>query len=504
MADIILTTFNARHQHSAFGLRYLLANLRELQSRTNLYELTLNDDPDIAARHILDCKPRIVGIGVYIWNAELSHHLVCALRQRDPEVVIVVGGPEVSHEYHEQEITQWADYVVTGEGDRVFPDLCRAILDGLGPSEKVLHGGAPDLRAVELPYHLYSDSDIAHRVVYVEASRGCPFSCEFCLSALDRGVRRFEMDRFLDAMEDLLARGARRFKFVDRTFNLAPKMSLGILDFFLDRYTPELFLHFEMIPDQLPEVLKTRIAEFPAGALQFEVGIQTFNPEVMTLISRRQHIQKVEENLRSLREETGVHVHADLIAGLPGEDLESFGQGFDHLWSLGPQEIQVGILKRLRGTPIIRHTEPFALTFNPQPPYDILSTAHMPRVILNRIKRFAHYWDRVANSGRFRQTLPLLLENRPFENFLAFSDHVFDSTGLTHSIALEHWVSILFEYLSPKLGPRSAAQSLAADYTRDAPRRLPRFLKEYVTGDLDRAPHAPPSHLPSRQARHLA
>ena len=168
-------------------------------------------------------------------------------------------------------------------------------------------------------------------MIYVEASRGCPFKCEFCLSSLDVPVRNVPIDDFLAAMQKLLDRGVQNFKFVDRTFNLNLNISKSILQFFLERLRPGLFLHFEMIPDRLPEALRTIIQRFPAGVLQFEVGVQTFNDEVSARISRRQDNAKLADNLRFLREETGVHVHADLIVGLPGEDVASFGVGFDRL-----------------------------------------------------------------------------------------------------------------------------------------------------------------------------
>jgi radical SAM superfamily enzyme YgiQ (UPF0313 family) len=214
-----------------------------------------------------------------------------------------------------------------------------------------------------LPYDLYTDADIAHRVIYVEASRGCPYECEFCLSSLDVPVRNAPLEPFLTAMQHLLDRGVCQFKFVDRTFNLNLKISSAILRFFLERYRPGLFVHFEMIPDRLPQALRELIREFPPGVLQFEVGIQTFNEQVAKLISRRQDNARAEENLRWLREETGVHVHADLIVGLPGEDMASFAAGFDRLVALGPQEIQVGLLKRLRGTPIVRHDRDWGMVY---------------------------------------------------------------------------------------------------------------------------------------------
>src|SRR5439155_19014129 len=165
-------------------------------------------------------------------------------------------------------------------------------------------------------------------------------------------------------------------------------ISQTILEFFLERYQPGHFFHFEMVPDRLPEPLREVIAKFPKGALQFEVGIQTFNEEVGRLIKRRQNYQKLEENLRFLRATTGVYIHADLIAGLPGESVESFAAGFDRLVALGPQEIQVGILKRLRGTPIVRHDTEWKIAYNPHPPYDILQNKLIDFATMQKLKRF--------------------------------------------------------------------------------------------------------------------
>ena len=266
----------------------------------------------------------------------------------------------------------------------------------------------PNLNDLILPYDLYSDEDIAHRVLYVEASRGCPFTCEFCLSALDIPVRQFPLEEFLTAMGRLLERGARQFKFVDRTFNLNMRVSRAILDFFLQRYQPGMFLHFELIPDRLPDSLKELIVQFPPGALQFEVGIQTFNDEVSNLISRHQDNSLVDQNLSWLRDHTSVHVHADLIVGLPGESLDSFAAGFDRLVRLAPHEIQVGILKRLRGTPIVRHDAEWQMVYSPHPPYEVLQTKLMDFTTIQELRRFAKYWDTIANSGNFVETMPML------------------------------------------------------------------------------------------------
>jgi radical SAM superfamily enzyme YgiQ (UPF0313 family) len=330
---------------------------------------------------ILARSPRIVGVGVYIWNAQESLRLVADLKRVRPNVLVVVGGPEVSYETDQQPIASLADYVITGEADLAFGELCDKLLAGRRPLQKVIAAELPEFArkdagpALRLPYHLYTDADLAHRVVYVEASRGCPFKCEFCLSSLDVPVRNVPLEPFLAAMQSLLDRGLRQFKFVDRTFNLNLTISRSILAFFLERYTPGLFLHFEMIPDRLPEPLRELIARFPPGALQFEVGVQTLNDDVAARISRRQDNAKARGQLAIPARADGRPCHADLIVGLPGESLTSFGDGFDRLVAMRPQEIQVGMLKRLRGTPIVRHDAEFGMVYSPHAPYEILRRA---------------------------------------------------------------------------------------------------------------------------------
>jgi hypothetical protein len=321
--------------------------------------------------------------------------------------------------------------------------------------------------------------------LYVEASRGCPFKCEFCLSSLDVPVRNVPLEPFLEQMKSLLDRGARQFKFVDRTFNLNLKMSLPILRFFLERYSPGLFVHFEMIPDRLPEPLRELIEQFPEGVLQFEVGIQTFNPEVQKLISRRQDHAKLVENLTWLRQKTGVHVHADLIVGLPGEDLDSFGRGFDQLVKMRPQEIQVGMLKRLRGTPICRHDIEWDMVYSPHPPYEILRTKLVSFEQMQRMRRFARYWDLVANSGNFVRLSQMLLDApSPFARFLDFSDWLYARTGQrTHGIARHDLSMFLKTYLVDILQIEESQVDVAMNLDQrpkrnDAPKRQAQHLSK--------------------------
>ncbi|MDB5327033.1 MAG: Radical domain protein [Phycisphaerales bacterium] len=449
MPEIVLATLNAKYVHAAFGLRYLMANLGDLQPRAAIREFDINQRVIDIVEAVLAENATIVGFGVYIWNVELTTKVIADLKRLRPKMTIVVGGPEVSFETDQQEICGLADYVVRGEADLAFAKLCETLLAGRRPLMGVIDAELPEFTQLALPYALYDEQDLKHRVMYVEASRGCPFKCEFCLSSLDVPVRNAPLDGFLEDMQRLLDRGAKQFKFVDRTFNLNLTISRRILEFFLERYTPGLFVHFEMIPDRLPEALRAIIAKFPAGALQFEVGIQSLNPEVESRISRRQDHDRLADNLTWLRDNTGVHVHADLIVGLPGEDLVSFGRGFDRLYAWRPQEIQVGILKRLRGAPIVRHDADWGMVYSPHAPYEILQTAHASFEDITAMRRFSRYWDLVANSGNFNRVTQLLLDcPSPFERFFAFSAWLYERTGhRTHGIGRGDLTEALRSYL---------------------------------------------------------
>jgi hypothetical protein len=415
----------------------------------------------------------------------------------------------VSYETDRQEIVRLADHVITGEGDLAFAEVCRAILAGQPPPQKIIPAALPDLENIALPYDEYTADDIAHQLIYVEASRGCPFECEFCLSSLDVPVRAFSLEPFLEAMAGLLARGLRHFKFVDRTFNLNLETSRRILEFFLARPEPGLFLHFEMVPDRFPDDLRGLIARFPAGSLQFEVGIQTFDPAVASAIRRRQDYVRVEDNLRFLREQTGVHVHADLIAGLPGESLEGFAAGFDRLVALRPQEIQVGLLKRLRGTSIGRHDAEWGMVYSPLPPYEILQNRLISFPAMQRLRRFARDWDLVGNSGRFVATTPLFWSggSSPFAEFMRFSDWFHQREGRHHAIALPHLVEQVFAFLTQERGLPAAgvAAALARDAASTGQGPLPATVAVRLpAGDAGRRPPGRSAGRPHarRQERH--
>ena len=551
---IVLATLNARYIHASLGLRYLLANMArhggaDLRAVTVLREYTLarpvlqvvqdliailgpKELPESSLSANQDSPAPIVGFGVYIWNVEQTTEVVRQLKVLRPDVRIVLGGPEVSHELDGQPIVALADYVITGWGDVSFPKLCRALVHGPRPLMKVIAGEQPPLGEIELPYAEFSEDDLAHRLLYVEASRGCPFKCEFCLSALDKTAWAFDEDAFLTQLATLYGRGARNFKFVDRTFNLKMDASIRILQFFLDRLAvgagvaersapcpppasqapplpphnappphlldlgKPLFIHFEVVPDHLPDRLKEAIAKFPPGVLQFEIGIQSFDVDVQQRISRRQDNAKTLANLRWLLDHSQTHLHTDLIFGLPGESWQTFAKGFDQLYAIGPHEIQLGVLKRLRGTPLAQRSLPgavpqFGMVYDAAPPYTVRYNDAVSADEVQAFIRLARYWDLVANSGRFCATMPLVMQGgtappSPFSAFAHFAQWLWHTSaitqGKTSGLSPENLVDALLDYLTTQRGLALAdvRAALVADYIASGARSNPQSLQGYL------------------------
>ena len=477
---IILTTLNSRFTHSSIGLRYLYANMQELQKSSKILEFSINDALQSVAEKILIHKPTILGIGVYIWNALEVSELIHIIKKVSPQTTIILGGPEVSYTPFRVNLDD-ADFIIQGEGDRAFYALCKNIINATPPEEKIVPITLPDLKELQLPYRYYTDEDIENRYIYVEISRGCPFECEFCLSSMDEKVRAFDLEKILEEFEILWQRGARNFKFVDRTFNLNMKAANRILDFFLEK-TPPYFAHFEVIPDHFPASLREKIAKFPPGALQLEIGIQTLNPQVADNISRQMNLEKMKSNIDFLENESHAHIHLDLIVGLPGESLESFGKNLDTLVSLSSCEIQIGILKKLSGTHIKRHDEKFGMIYSDKPPYDILKNNNLSFNDIQIMKRFARFWDLTYNSRNFKRSIVLLWQNESvYESFYNFSLWIYTQTDSTWKISLQRLGELLFTYLTEvkNLDINLVALEMLEDMMKLKGRAIPTYLKPY-------------------------
>ena len=503
---IIIAVLNARYSHSALGVRYLLANMGPLRSDTILKEFLIQDDPLRVAEDILSGNPKIVALSVSIWNASPTARIITLLKRINPGIRIVIGGPEVR--WAEKPLSE-EDVLVRGEGELIFPEICRKLLSGKAVPP-IVDGGYPELDSLVLPYDEYSDEDLKQRIIYVESSRGCPFSCEFCLSSREKKVRNFNLDRLLPAFERLIERGCRGFKFIDRTFNLDFESCSRILDFFYERWPREdsgalvsplasrqaalgvnrgesFFLHFEVVPDRFEERLLKSLSRFPPGGIQLEMGIQTLNPEIGSLISRKVDPLVTAKNLKLIRGRTGAHVHADLIIGLPGEDENSFAESFDKLRDMHPDEIQIGILKLLPGAPIARHVEEYKLIFNPEPPYDILSSSCISFPRMQQLKRLARYYDIFVNSGKFTSAMEVIMESgvcgeSAFFSFDAFSQWLYGRSGQDYGISQQRQYAFVLEYLSKwmKIPQDKAGEMLIRDYLKLGKERyLPECLRPF-------------------------
>ncbi len=453
-----------------------------MRDDAKIIEFSINDAIQTIAEKLLIHSPQIIGIGVYIWNALEVRELIHIIKKISPNTKIVLGGPEVSHEPFRVNLDS-ADFIIQGEGDEAFYRLCRDIFDGLA-NQRVIKMSMPSLKNVELPYKFYTDDDIKNRYIYVEASRGCPFECEFCLSSMDEKVRAFDIELFLSELELLWKRGARNFKFIDRTFNLNIKTANRLLDFFLEKEEMSpYFAHFEVVPDHFPESLKEKIASFPHGALQLEIGIQTLNPDIANNISRPLKLDKIKENIRFLENETNAHIHLDLIVGLPGESLESFGANLDELVSLSSCEIQIGILKKLSGTYINRHDIEYGMVYSDIPPYDVLQTSTLSFFDIQIMKRFSRFWDLTYNSGNFKESVKLIWQDESvFENFYAFSLWIYTQTDSTWQISLQRLGELLFKYLCEvkKIDAKDIAKNMLNDMMKLEGRVVPNYLKPYA------------------------
>ena len=465
-------------------MRYLIANLKELKPQTEILEFVINSSIQTIAEQILEKNPKIIGIATYIWNAFDVGELVKIIKKVSPKTIIVLGGPEVSYTPLRVNFDM-ADYIICGEGEVSFYNLCKELLDETCTQPRTILSPKVDFENIALPYDDYTDFDIKNRHIYVENARGCPFECEFCLSSIETKMRYLDVDIFLNEIDKLWIRGARSFKFIDRTFNIKISYAKAILDYFLAKQE-DYFLHFEVIPDNFPVELRDLIKQFKPGCLQLEVGIQTLNLDVAKQIHRNLKIDKIKDNLKFLSQETHAHMHIDLIIGLPSESIESFGRNLNQLYTLSTGEIQVGILKKLSGTTLDRHDKVYGMVYNDSPPYDILQNDLISFSLMQEMKRFARFCDIVYNSGNFQKTTALLFEDgKVYENFFDLSKWLYKRSESTYKISLDRMAEFLFEFMSAKYEKELIANTILEDIMKVGGRNIPPFLKKIIPQNYD-------------------
>jgi radical SAM superfamily enzyme YgiQ (UPF0313 family) len=450
--SIGLVTLNARYIHSSLSLRYLRNAARQAgYEDVWIEEFVINQPIWKIAAELNKRQPDILGVSVYIWNRKESFELIERLQKQMPSLKIVVGGPEVSFE---KELPQ-DYYVISGEGENKWLEFIDLMAKNETPSEEVLtrwNTYGIDLPELIPPYLPEDFPLLIKRIAYIETSRGCPYLCSFCLSALDKKVRYFDDSIIHKQIEGLATAGARRIKFVDRTFNLKPARMIELMQW-LSQFK-EVSFHFEVVADILTDDLLDYLETVPEGMFQFEIGIQTLSPDVQETIKRRQDTDKLFNTIRRLVEQDKIHFHCDLIFGLPGETLEKIKYSFEQVLSLQPHELQLGFLKFLPGAPINDQIEKNNYLYQSTPPYELISHKDLSAENVIYLKKFTEVFDLFYNSKRFKFTLDFLFRKYDgMEIFDRLLNHMEDRELLFRPHSLEEQYRIFMETFDLKNDP---------------------------------------------------
>ena len=417
--NVVLSTLNSKFIHSSLALRYLKAYGEAHGQAYDIVEYTIN----MPVLHILSDVTEhdidVLGFACYIWNIEMTLHVVDMVKAVRPDIKIVLGGPEVSFTADELlERCPNIDYIVQGEGEEAFHDLVTALQlgnDGLDPVIPGVRGRrdgsilgsleaveVSDLSSIPFPYTEEDMEDLEHKIIYYESSRGCPFSCQYCLSGNKNTVRFFPQERTLEELQWFIDHGVKQVKFVDRTFNCAPHHHRPLMEFMRDSDT-DMNFHLEMEPELMTEWETNILCETPPGRIQIEVGVQSTHKKTLDAINRYNDWPYIQKSIRPIIQAGRTHVHMDLIVGLPHEDFKRFGQSFNDLFSLQPHALQIGFLKLLKGSGVRRMRE-YKYVADPLAPYEVLSTHVLPYDDVRFLKYFEDVFERFYNSERFRTT----------------------------------------------------------------------------------------------------
>lgn len=435
----VVTTLNAKYIHTCLALRYLKA-YSEPDFPIEMVEYTINDPAMNIVSDLYQKNADVIGFSCYIWNIEQTIPIIQMLKKINPDITIVLGGPEVSYdtEYWMRRLPE-VDFIVMGEGEETFHHLLSELsgdrkfhfVFGLAyRHEEEIRINPPrpklDLQSLPSPHRFPEDqADLSKRVVYFETSRGCPFQCQFCLSSIESGVRYFDMDQIKEDLLYLIRSGAKLIKFVDRTFNIRRDYAMEIFQFLIDHHDGCVF-QFEITADIMrPDVLQFLADHAPPGAFRFEIGVQSTNDLTNKLIKRRQDFEKLARTVTIIKESGKIVQHLDLIAGLPEEDYDSFRKTFDDVFALRPEELQLGFLKMLRGTGLRRDADLYGYQYMDQAPYEILGHKDLPFSDIVRIKRVEDVLDKYWNAHRTDYTLEYLLTHEfdsAFDFFQQFGD----------------------------------------------------------------------------------
>ncbi len=486
--NILLTAINAKYIHSnpavyslrAYACRYGGSRYEE---EIRIAEYTINQPADEILMDIYVRHPDILCISCYLWNISYVEQLIREIPKILPDTKVWLGGPEVSYNAREM-LNAYPGLagVMCGEGEQIFLELLETYAAGNEPEEILTAREALDLSSIPFIYEHIEDFD--NRIVYYESSRGCPFSCSYCLSSIDKCLRFRDPDLVRRELQFFIDHEVPQVKFVDRTFNCRHDHAKAVWSYIKEHDRGITNFHFEVAADLLNDEEIALIRSMPPGLIQLEIGVQSTNPDTVREIRRRMDLAKVEGNVAAVREARNVHQHLDLIAGLPYEDYDSFARSFDRVYAMKPDQIQLGFLKVLKGSLMHEKTEEYGLVYQDRPPYEVLSTKWLSYSDVIRLKKIEEMVEVYYNSGQFRNTMEQLVRayTSPFEMYGALADY-YEKNGLSrisHSRIARY--EILHHFIEETEGAERIAEYrewLTLDlYLRDNVKNRPAFLGE--------------------------
>ncbi|RID87588.1 DUF4080 domain-containing protein [Peribacillus asahii] len=471
--NTIITTLNAKYIHTSLSIRYLKA-YAEPDFSVQLAEYTIKDPIMNIVGDLHAKKPDVIGFSCYIWNIEETMKVVAMLKKINPNLCIVLGGPEVTYDVSEWlDLIPDADFIVIGEGEITFKELLTELsgernfkrIGGIAyrqDGKKIIQPqiGKIDLKTLPSPYRFEEDREaLSKRVVYIETSRGCPFNCQFCLSSIEVGVRYFDREKIKADIRYLMEHGAKTIKFVDRTFNISRSYAMEMFQFLIDEHRPGTVFQFEITADIMrPEVIQFLNDHAPAGLFRFEIGVQSTNDQTNDLVQRRQNFEKLTRTVTMVKEGQKIDQHLDLIAGLPEEDYYSFQKTFDDVFALRPEELQLGFLKMLRGTGLRIRANEHDYIYSDHAPYEILGNNVLSFDDIVRIKQVEDVLEKYWNDHRMDYTIEYLIQNTfpsPFDFFQQFGTY-WDEKGWSR---IGHQLEDLFRRLQQFLATKDEIET---------------------------------------------
>ena len=497
MKKVILAALNAKYIHSNLALRYLSRFQNNNQKHdVETMEFTINQRLDFIAEELFRKQPDVVLFSCYIWNVEMLRQLCPILKKIMPDCVIGFGGPEVSYESETfLRENPAVDFVMRGEGELVFTKYLEHLDTGnpatLGEIESLTYRqgemivSTPQMHPMDLallPFPYEDDfSDVQNQIIYYESSRGCPYHCGYCLSSVENGVRFVPLDKVLPDLQKFLDKNVPQVKFIDRTFNCKKSHAMAIWKYLHEHDNGVTNFHFEITADLIDQETIDFLKTVRKGLFQFEIGVQSTNPQTIRAINRNVDFGALSEIVQQIKDGGNIHQHLDLIAGLPYEDYDSFGRSFNDVYALHPEQLQLGFLKVLKGSMLHQKQKEFEIVYHDTAPYEVLTTHELPFADTLRLKYVEEMVETYYNSGRFLHTLAYLvpLYESPFACFEALSQFWIRENYHYLGVSRMGLFDVLWRFVeqNPKVEKRKLQWEMKFDIAlHEKPKKLPAWL----------------------------